>query len=63
MTDHWIRVHPEQGIKSPKHDESLRSQIQPLREFLRIIVTDDARESRSGSSAACERRCLLRRRA
>ena len=41
MTDHWIRVHPEQGIKSPKHDESLRSQVQPLREFLRIIVTDD----------------------
>jgi len=41
MTDHWIRVHPEQGNKSAKHDESLRSQIPPGREFLRIIVTNE----------------------
>ena len=41
MTDHWIRVHPEQGIQSAKRDESLRSQIPPLREFLRIIVVDE----------------------
>jgi predicted CXXCH cytochrome family protein len=40
MTDHWIRVHPEQGIPRAKHDESLRSQVPPLREFLRIIAVD-----------------------
>jgi len=40
MTDHWIRVHPAQGTPSAKHDASLRSQVPPLREFLRIIVTD-----------------------
>jgi tetratricopeptide (TPR) repeat protein len=40
MTDHWIRVHPEPAVKAFKHDDSLRSQIPPLREFLRIIVTD-----------------------
>lgn len=40
MTDHWIRVHPEPGATAIEHDESLRSQIPPLREFLRIIVTD-----------------------
>jgi tetratricopeptide (TPR) repeat protein len=51
MTDHWIRVHPEQGIKSPKHDESLRSQVQPLHEFLRIIVTDE----RAKAEAAAQR--------
>ncbi len=41
MVDHWIRVHPEQGMKATGHDQNLRSQIQPLYEFLRIIVTDD----------------------
>ena len=41
LTDHWIRVHPEQGIQAKQHDESLRSQVPPLREFLRIIVAED----------------------
>jgi tetratricopeptide (TPR) repeat protein len=40
MTDHSIRVHAEPGVTAIRHDESLRSQIPPLREFLRIIVTD-----------------------
>jgi predicted CXXCH cytochrome family protein len=47
MTDHWIRVHPEQGIPSPKHDDSLRSQVPPLREFLRIIVVDEKQNAES----------------
>jgi hypothetical protein len=41
LTDHWIRVHPEQGIKAVKPDQTLRSQVAPVREFLRIIVVDD----------------------
>src|ERR1035441_10454386 len=50
MSDHWIRVHPERGIQSPKRDESLRSQVPPLREFLRIIVVDE--QQRAESAAA-----------
>jgi predicted CXXCH cytochrome family protein len=50
MTDHWIRVHPEQGIQAAKHDASLRSQMPPLREFLRLIVVDD--RSKADSAAA-----------
>lgn len=41
VTDHWIRIHPEQAVKSPAPNEALRSQIPPLREFLRIIVADN----------------------
>jgi tetratricopeptide (TPR) repeat protein len=42
MTDHWIRVHPEQGIKAQENsDPTLRSQITPKTEFLRLIVTAD----------------------
>ncbi|HLN02241.1 MAG TPA: tetratricopeptide repeat protein [Bryobacteraceae bacterium] len=41
LTDHWIRVHPVQGGTATRQDESLRSQVRPLREFLRIIVTDN----------------------
>ena len=40
LTDHWIRVHPEQGVAAARTDERLGSQVRPLREFLRIIVTD-----------------------
>lgn len=41
MTDHWIRVHPGSGGQSARRDESLRSQLPPRREFLRIIVVDE----------------------
>jgi len=50
MSDHWIRVHPEQGIQPPKHDETLRSQVPPLREFLRIIVVDTRRKAESAAA-------------
>lgn len=41
LTDHWIRVHPEQ-IKVPaKHDDSLRSRVPPKHEFLRILVAEN----------------------
>ena len=38
LTDHWIRVHPEQITTPAKHDDSLRSRVAPKREFLRILV-------------------------
>lgn len=41
LTDHWIAVHPELGIKAGRRDESLRSLIPPKREYLQIIVTED----------------------
>jgi predicted CXXCH cytochrome family protein len=50
MTDHWIRVHPEQGIQSAKRDENLRSQIPPLREFLRILVVDEKQKAEGAAA-------------
>lgn len=40
LTDHWIRVHPEPGTKLQKRDDSLRSQVIPRREYLRLILVD-----------------------
>ncbi|MDQ2949555.1 MAG: peptidylprolyl isomerase, partial [Acidobacteriota bacterium] len=45
LTDHWIRTHPEQGIKATKLDERLRSQVPAKREFLRIIVVADHQQA------------------
>ena len=50
MTDHWIRVHTEQGVPPARHDESLRSQVPPLREFLRIIVVDEKQKAESAAA-------------
>jgi len=50
MSDHWIRVHPEQRIQSPKSDDSLRSHVPPLREFLRIIVVDERQKAESAAA-------------
>lgn len=50
MKDHWIRVHPEQGIHAAKHDPSLRSQVAPLREFLRILVVDQKPKAESAAA-------------
>jgi tetratricopeptide (TPR) repeat protein len=41
IADHWIAVHPEQGIKAEKIDAPLRSYVAPKREYLQIIVTED----------------------
>lgn len=50
LTDHLIRVHPEQGIKAAKHDDTLKSQVTPKREYLQIIVAED----RSNAKAALQ---------
>ncbi len=41
LTDHWIRVHAEGAKTSARKDASLRSEVRPLREFLRIIVAEN----------------------
>lgn len=38
LTDHWIRVHPEQGIRAAAHSPHFGSLVTPRQEFLRIIV-------------------------
>jgi tetratricopeptide (TPR) repeat protein len=40
LVDHQIRVHPEQNVTAHIHDQRLRSQFPPFREFLRIIKND-----------------------
>jgi tetratricopeptide (TPR) repeat protein len=41
MSDHWIRVHPEQDVRVASKDKTLRTTLRPRRLFLRIIVTED----------------------
>ncbi|MBV9763274.1 MAG: peptidylprolyl isomerase [Acidobacteriaceae bacterium] len=41
VADHWIGVHPEQGVRPEKRDASLRSLVAPKREYLEMIATDD----------------------
>jgi predicted CXXCH cytochrome family protein len=41
MSDHWIRVHPEQNVPVPKQIPEWRSQRTPERLFLRMIALDD----------------------
>ena len=60
MTDHWIRVHPEQGVQPAKHDESLRSQVPPLREFLRILVVDEKQKAESAAARLAKGEAFLR---
>ncbi len=51
LTDHWIRVHPEARITVAQHAPNLASEIEPKREFLRIIVV----ENRNKAEAAIQR--------
>jgi tetratricopeptide (TPR) repeat protein len=38
LVDHLIRVHPEQGVTAPPHRDDLRSEVRPVREYLRSIA-------------------------
>lgn len=40
LVDHLIRVHPEQKIQAAQRDQSLRTQITPVSEYLRLIATN-----------------------
>jgi tetratricopeptide (TPR) repeat protein len=41
LTDHWIRVRQLPQSRTQSSDESLRSQVVPQREFLRMIVVEN----------------------
>lgn len=41
LTDHWIRVHPEQGIQAAKHNDSVQTLVPAKREYLQILITDN----------------------
>jgi predicted CXXCH cytochrome family protein len=41
MSDHWIRVHPEQKVEVPARNPAWRTKIPPKRLFLRMMVFDD----------------------
>ena len=45
LTDHWIRVHPEEITAPAKHENGLRSHMPPKREFLRILVAENREKS------------------
>ena len=42
LVDHLIRVHPEQSIKMFNHSPELRTHVQPVSEYLRLISTNTA---------------------
>ena len=51
MTDHWIRVHPEQNVKAAvKQDAAWRSQVVPKNEFLRLLVVDDRQRAEAAAA-------------
>ncbi len=51
MTDHWIRVHPEQNVKAAvKQDAAWRSQVVPKSEFLRLLVVDDRQRAEAAAA-------------
>jgi predicted CXXCH cytochrome family protein len=41
VSDHWIRVHPEQHVAVTHHSPAWRSQVTPLHEYLRTISVND----------------------
>jgi predicted CXXCH cytochrome family protein len=47
ISDHWIRVHPEQNVVVPPHSPEWRSKVVPKHLFLRLIVLDDAAKASS----------------
>jgi tetratricopeptide (TPR) repeat protein len=40
--DHFIRVHPEQRIHAQKHEPDLKTQMQPISAYLRILTVTGA---------------------
>jgi tetratricopeptide (TPR) repeat protein len=49
VADHWIRAILPVGQKPAPPDESLRSQVVPKREFLRLIVVDSAEKMKTAT--------------
>ncbi len=40
LVDHLIRVHPEQKVKATNHEATLRSQVEPVVSYLRMIAAN-----------------------
>ena len=47
LTDHWIRANAPAAQRVATQDDSLRSQVVPKREFLRLIVVEDAEKMKA----------------
>lgn len=45
ISDHWIRVHPEQHVPVPVRRAELRSKVTPKHLYLRWMVFDNARKA------------------
>jgi predicted CXXCH cytochrome family protein len=52
ISDHWIRVHPEQNVEVPKHSPQWTSKVVPRHLFVCLMVLDD------GAKAAAVREQL-----
>lgn len=51
LVDHWIRVHPEQGVKGQHADQpTMRTQIRPAWEYLRLISVDERTVARQAET-------------
>ena len=59
MVDHWIRVHPEQGVAANTHDDSLRTTVRPKREQLRMMVIEDQARATDSRRSPGSRRVVL----
>ncbi len=42
ISDHWIRVHPEQNVAVPENSPEWASKVVPRHLFVRLMVLDDA---------------------
>jgi len=47
ISDHWIRVHPEQNIAARQTLDAWRSNVPPKHLYLRVIVIDDPTKAES----------------
>jgi tetratricopeptide (TPR) repeat protein len=47
MVDHWIRVHPEQGVRAPRQSAMNRTRVRPKRLYLRLIVAETAEKAKA----------------
>jgi len=47
LANHWINVHPEQGVKVGARDPAWRTTVTPTHMYLRAIVLDDKEKAES----------------
>jgi predicted CXXCH cytochrome family protein len=47
LANHWINVHPEQGVKAEEHNPAWRSTVTPKHIYLRAMVLNDKEKASS----------------